>query len=62
MLNKKESIQQTLEEGFLILRNVILCAAYSIFIPLQGTRYQLMSVLFKKEQSTLLMLIALIRL
>ena len=34
MFNKKEFIQQKLEEGCLILRNIILCAA--------NTRYQLM--------------------
>ena len=31
MFNKKEFIQQKLEEGCLILRDIILCAACSIF-------------------------------
>ena len=40
MFNKREFIQQKLEGGYLILRNIILCVAYSIFYTL----YQWMSV------------------
>ena len=36
---KKEFIQQKLEEGCVILRNIILCAAYSIFYTAPGTLY-----------------------
>ena len=34
-VNKKEFIQQKLEKGCLILRNIIVCDAYSICIPHQ---------------------------
>ena len=37
VFNKKEFILQKLEEGCLILRNIILCAAYSIFYTAPGT-------------------------
>ena len=45
MFNKKEFIQQKLEEGCLIIKknNVILCTAYSIFRT-WDTLYELMSV------------------
>ena len=43
MFNKKEFIQQKFEEVCLILRNIILRAAYSIFRT-RDTMYQLMSV------------------
>ena len=43
MFNKKEFIQQKLEEGCLIIKNVSLCAAYSIF-RIRDTLNQLMSV------------------
>ena len=44
MFNKKEFIQQKMEEGCLILRNIILCVTYSIFYTAPGTLYQLISV------------------
>ena len=45
MFNKKEFIQKKLEEECLILRNIILCAAFFNFLyRTRDTLYQLMSV------------------
>ena len=44
MFNKKGFIQQKLEGGCLILRNILLCATYSIFCTAPGTLFHLMSV------------------
>ena len=39
VLNKKEFLQQKLEEGCLVLRKIILCATYSIFYIAPGILY-----------------------